>query len=108
MSVLSPAAAPQERETPRGVRLLVADPELADGIPAAEMELAQRALIVPLLEGTPGEEAALEQRMEAPEPLGLLVLQGLILRETEVGGQGAAELLGAGDVLVPGSRPVED
>jgi CRP-like cAMP-binding protein len=106
--VLSPAAAPQERETPRGVRLLIADPELGEGIRAEELELAQRALAVLLLEGVPGDEAALEQRMESPPPLGLLVLEGLIIRETEVAGQGAAELLGAGDVLVPGNRPVAD
>src|SRR3954451_15387822 len=108
MSVLSPAAAPQERETPRGVRLLVADPELGEGITPQELELAQRVLAVPLVEGMPGDEAALEHRLEAPRPLGLLVLNGLILRETDVAGQGAAELLGAGDVLVPDTQPEAD
>jgi hypothetical protein len=97
-----------ERETPRGVRLLVADPELAEGIPPQELELAQRALAVPLVEGVPGDEAALDQRLNASRPLGFLVMQGLLLRETEVAGQGAAELLGAGDVLVPGNRPEAD
>lgn len=106
--MLVPTAPLQERETPRGVRLLVADPELGEGISAVEMELAQRALVVPLLEGSPGDEAELEQRMLAPRPLGLLVLQGLILRETDVAGQGAAELLGAGDVLIPDTGPIED
>src|SRR3954471_9861517 len=108
MPVLSPAAAPQERETPRGVRLLVADPELGEGITPQELELAQRVLAVPLVEGMPGDEAALEHRLEAPRPLGLLVLNGLILRETDVAGQGAAELLGAGDVLVPDTGPEAD
>jgi CRP-like cAMP-binding protein len=97
-----------ERETPRGVRLLVADPELGDGISAPELELARRALVVPLVEGVPGDEASLDQRLNAARPLGFLVMQGLILRETEVAGQGAAELLGAGDVLVPGNRPEAD
>jgi CRP/FNR family transcriptional regulator, cyclic AMP receptor protein len=106
--VLTREAPVPERETPRGVRLLVADPELGDGISGPELELAQRALVVPLVEGVPGDEASLDQRLNAARPLGFLVMQGLILRETDVAGQGAAELLGAGDVLVPGNRPEAD
>jgi CRP/FNR family cyclic AMP-dependent transcriptional regulator len=97
-----------EREAPRGVRLLVADPELGEGIGSGELELARRSLVVPLVEGAPGEEAALEARLGQPQPIGFLMLEGLLLRETEVAGAGAAELLGAGDVLVPGNRPDAD
>jgi CRP-like cAMP-binding protein len=108
MSVLVRAAPVPERETPRGVRLLVADSELGDGIGPHELELARRALVVPLVEGMPGEEGALEATLQRPQPLGLLMLEGLLLRETEVSGSSAAELLGAGDVLVPGNRPEAD
>src|SRR3954468_18417947 len=108
MPVLSPAAAPQERETPRGVRLLVADPELGEGIAPQDLEQARRSLVVPLVEGQPGEEASLSARLQTPRPLGMLVLGGLMIRETEVSGASAAELLGTGDVLVPGNLPVDD
>jgi hypothetical protein len=108
MSVLARTPAVPEREAPRGVRLLVADPELGEGIAPEDLEHARRSLVVPLIEGIPGEEGDLTARLQTPQPLGLLVLAGLMLRETEVSGAGAAELLGAGDVLVPGSRPVDD
>jgi len=106
--VLTRTAAVPERETPRGVRLLVADPELGEGIAPHDLEHARRSLIAPLLEGAPGEEGDLSTRLRTRQPLALLVLGGLVLRETEVSGTGAAELLGVGDVLVPGSQPVDD
>jgi CRP/FNR family cyclic AMP-dependent transcriptional regulator len=90
------------------VRLLVADPELGEGIPPQQLELATRSLVVPLVEGAPGEEATLSERFQSPRPLAALVLQGLLLRETEVAGSAAAELLGSGDVLMPDNRPVAD
>jgi hypothetical protein len=111
VAVLARTAPQPERDSPpRGVRLLVADPELGEGIPLRELELAQRALVVPLMEGMPGDESALANRIRSqePPPQGFLVLKGLLLRETEVAGAGAAELLGAGDVLVPGNRPAAD
>jgi CRP/FNR family cyclic AMP-dependent transcriptional regulator len=108
VSVLTRTPAVPERESPRGVRLLVADPELGEGISPHDLELAERSLVVPLVEGIPGEEPALGSRLQSPQPLGLLVLNGLLLRETDVAGAGAAELLGAGDVLVPGNRPQAD
>src|SRR3954469_15039360 len=108
VSVLTRTDAVPERETPRGVRLLVADPELGEGIGPQDLEQARRSLVVPLVEGQPGEEASLSARLQTPRPLGMLVLGGLMIRETEVSGAGAAELLGAGDVLVPGNLPVDD
>src|SRR4051795_2380818 len=74
VSVLTRTAAVPEREAPRGVRLLVADPELGEGIGAQELELARRSLVVPLVEGAPGEEAALEARLGQPQPIGFLML----------------------------------
>jgi hypothetical protein len=90
------------------VRLLLADPELGEGIAPESLEVAQRSLVVPLVEGAPGEEAALAARLQSPAPLGMLVLDGLLLRETQVAGAAAAELLGVGDVLMPDNRPVAD
>jgi CRP/FNR family cyclic AMP-dependent transcriptional regulator len=88
---------------PRGVRLLVADPELAEDLAPAAAEAATRSLVVPIVDVGEGHERLLDVE---PDPsaglLGLLVLEGLLLREVEMPGTGHAELVGAGDLALPG------
>jgi CRP/FNR family transcriptional regulator, cyclic AMP receptor protein len=88
---------------PRGVRLLVAEPELAEGLPPSTAEAATRALAVPIIEVGEGDERLLERD---PDPssglLGLLVLEGLLLREVEIPGTAHADLIGDGDLVLPG------
>ena len=80
------------------VQLLEADPELARGLdrgayaksvkvcsPGRSMYLAARG--------------RLQERCGADEPIGLLVLEGLLVREAIVGDHPCAELLGPGDLL---------
>lgn len=87
----------------RGVRLLVSEPELAEDLRADELEAATQALVAPLIELEPGGERLLEVE---PDParglLGLLVLDGMLLREVEVPGTAHAELVGEGDLIHPG------
>jgi len=78
--------------------LLDADPDLADAIDEAERIRARTALVAPSME--------VEAGPWEPEPLadggvGLLVIEGALLREVTAGDVGAMELLGPGDVLVP-------
>lgn len=84
-----------------GVRVLLADPDLAAGLTPPELELAQRALVGLVVEVAPGQEGELTRRVRIAQPQGLLLLEGLILRETEVAGVVAAELMGEGDVMLP-------
>ena len=87
----------------RGVRLLVADPELAEGLTPAEAAAATQALVAPIVELKPGEERLLEAEPDASRGLlGLLVLGGMMLREVTVPGTTHAELVGEGDLLLPG------
>jgi CRP/FNR family transcriptional regulator, cyclic AMP receptor protein len=81
------------------VRVLEEDPGLGEGLDAASLEQAAR-VVARVLELTAGE-------WEVPEPddptgfLGLLLLDGLLVRSVAVGELSCSELLGAGDVLRP-------
>ncbi|HWV84799.1 MAG TPA: helix-turn-helix domain-containing protein [Capillimicrobium sp.] len=81
------------------VSLFEADPELLAAVPVRDRPLACRGALLAVQRLPPGgwEPAALG----AP-PWGLLVLEGLLAREVDVATVGAAELLGPGDVLLPG------
>jgi CRP/FNR family transcriptional regulator, cyclic AMP receptor protein len=87
----------------RGVRLLMVEPELGDGLAPAEVEAATQALVAPIVDLEPGNERLLEAE---PDPsaalLGLLVLDGMLLREIELPGTAHAELVGEGDLILPG------
>ena len=81
-------------------QVLREDPELAAGIPAKRRGRAEDACIARRLtikrgrwSGQPGGDPS--------DGIGLLVLEGLLLRRIGVGGRFGAELLGAGDLLRP-------
>jgi CRP/FNR family cyclic AMP-dependent transcriptional regulator len=86
-----------------GVRLLRAEPELAEGLSADDAAAATRALVVPFVDLAHGEERLLEVE---PDPhgglLGLLVLRGMLVREVDLPGTAHAELVGEGDLVMPG------
>jgi CRP/FNR family cyclic AMP-dependent transcriptional regulator len=85
----------------RAVRVLEVDPDLGSDLDAESFEAAARELAVPA--------TTLDwRRMRGPwgpsDPqghLGLLVLDGLLLREVELLGTFSAEILGQGDLLRP-------
>ncbi|HEX2085984.1 MAG TPA: helix-turn-helix domain-containing protein [Solirubrobacteraceae bacterium] len=86
--------------TGAGVLLLDADPDLGEGLPDAEFALARRHLRarVRTLDRGPWDWSG------EPRPrghLGLLVLDGVLVRDVAVRGRCCAELIGAGDVLRP-------
>lgn len=86
--------------TPSTCRVLQEDPELAEGIPAAEREQAAADCIAPVITVKKGmwdggDFAAM------PDAVGLLVLDGLLLRRVQVSGRSGAELLGEGDLMRP-------
>jgi CRP/FNR family transcriptional regulator, cyclic AMP receptor protein len=76
------------------------DPVLAEGLPAGRRDRAEEACIARRLtvkrghwSGQPGGDLS--------DGIGLLVLEGLLLRRIGVAGRFGAELLGAGDLLRP-------
>jgi CRP/FNR family transcriptional regulator, cyclic AMP receptor protein len=80
------------------VALLDADPDLADAVGVDDLRHARAVLVAPAIELEPGEW---EPDALPDAALGLLVLDGVILREVVAGDVVATELLGPGDVLVP-------
>src|SRR5918992_537263 len=81
------------------IQLLEADPELARGLdPRRIREVSQRLFVraVTIPRGTWSPERMLH---EGSQPIGLLVLEGLLVREAVVGDHPSAELLGPGDLL---------
>ena len=92
----------------RVLQLLVADPDLGADLPAGEEERARRHIVVPSLTLSVGDEALLARRMDHPGLIGFLVVDGLLLRQIEVAGTVAAELIGAGDLIHPGDVRASD
>jgi CRP/FNR family cyclic AMP-dependent transcriptional regulator len=83
------------------VQLLEADPELARGLdPRRVREVSQRlfARSVEIPRG-PWSSERLLARSGGAHPIGLLLLEGLMVREAVVGDHPCAELLGPGDLL---------
>src|SRR3954467_5767099 len=84
-----------------GIRLREAQPDLADGLSPEEEAQARRHVVALLdsVEPGPWEPGA----RYAPDPafIGLLVIDGMIARDVELGGRRCSELLGPGDLLRP-------
>lgn len=91
-----------------GLQLLVADPDLALDLAAADEARARERVVVPALTLDVGDEGLLARRMDRPGLIGLLVVEGLLLREIEVAGTVAAELIGTGDLIHPGDVRADD
>ena len=86
------------------VRLLDVDPDLGTGLDARSAEQARLRLVVPAIRLERGERD-LESLLADPDVhVGLLVVDGLLIRDVAIGETACAELIGEGDVL----RPWED
>jgi CRP/FNR family cyclic AMP-dependent transcriptional regulator len=81
------------------VHLLEADPDLARGLdPRRVREMSQR-LVVRTLDVPRGAWRPQRPPSGGSQPIGVLVLDGLLVREATVGDHPSAELLGPGDLL---------
>jgi CRP/FNR family transcriptional regulator, cyclic AMP receptor protein len=81
------------------VQLLTLDPDLARGLDQRRAREAAHRLYARAIEIPRGRWVPRPGAFESMRPIGLLVLDGLILREATVGDHPSAELLGAGDLL---------
>jgi CRP/FNR family transcriptional regulator, cyclic AMP receptor protein len=84
--------------TPSAMRLFDVEPDLLARVPLDERELALRSASFTVAQVPAGRWAP--QRIDAS--WGLLVVDGTVAREVGVAGATAAELLGAGDVVLAG------
>jgi len=89
---------------PAVIRLLEADPDLAEQLPAEPRRQATQHIQVRTLRVPTGA-------WEPPEipagAVGLLMLSGLIVRRVSLGRSGSTELLGPSDVIRPGRQGLE-
>ncbi len=83
------------------IQLLRHDPDLAEFLRGDRLEQARSELVARVVGFEPGNWAPLERFGDLPKGLGLLVLDGLILRRVGLGGRYGSELLGEGDLLRP-------
>jgi CRP-like cAMP-binding protein len=86
-------------------QVLREDADLAEAVPPARRERALVELKARQVRIAPGAWSATEPN--DPDGLGLLVLEGLMLRKVGVDGRFGAELLGEGDLLRPWQEDVE-
>jgi CRP-like cAMP-binding protein len=89
---------------PGRAHLLDLDPDLVQGLAPDRELLARRHLVVGLASVERGEWAPKVNQFGAMDGLGLLIADGLAIRQISLGHRAAAELLGPGDLL----RPWED
>jgi CRP/FNR family cyclic AMP-dependent transcriptional regulator len=99
---MSPAViAVDARSKHRPVRVLDADPDLAEALDPEELEEASRALIAPAVRLAKGDWRPRQAVPPASGHLGVLVTSGVLCREIAVGDTICAELVGPGDLLRP-------
>jgi CRP/FNR family transcriptional regulator, cyclic AMP receptor protein len=90
------------------VRILDEDPDLAIGLAEAELPAATRAAVARTHVLERGAWTPSRARPNDPAALGVLILDGLLLRSIEIGDRCATELLGEGDLMRPWQRDAED
>jgi CRP/FNR family cyclic AMP-dependent transcriptional regulator len=95
-----PTASSRPAQNRERVRVFVEDPELAGGLDPEGLAAAEQ-ITAPLLRVSQGGWDFKADPSRLSSHLGLLVLDGLLLREVIVGDVACAELLGAGDVMRP-------
>jgi len=99
---------PGELEAPLGVcRLLEEDPDLALAVPPSRRPVAVAECLAALVRVSSGRWSPVAARL-GRGGIGLLVLDGLIIRRVGIDGRYAAELLGAGDLLRPWQGEEDD
>jgi hypothetical protein len=84
------------------IALLDEDPDLAVGIPEAELPAARLRAVAPVIDVAPSTWDTEEVSASADGSwLGLIVLDGVLLRRVTVGSRAACELCARGDLLRP-------
>jgi CRP/FNR family transcriptional regulator, cyclic AMP receptor protein len=83
------------------IQLLRHDPYLAEHLEGNRLEQATRELTARVVTFDAGQWSPLEQVGDLPKGLGLLVLDGLLLRRVGMAGRYGSEILGDGDLLRP-------
>src|SRR3954464_11661942 len=84
-----------------GIRLLEAQPDLAEGLSPEHEADARRHVVAALEDVAAGQWEPVSGYALDPAFIGLLVIEGTLSRDVELGGRRCSELLGPGDLLRP-------
>jgi CRP-like cAMP-binding protein len=84
-----------------GIRLLEAQPDLSEGLTGDDLAEARRHVVALLDNVDQGSWEPADRYAVDPAFFGLLVVDGMIARDVELGGRCCSELLGPGDLLRP-------
>ena len=84
-----------------GVRVLDADPDLADVLEEHELEEARCSLVAPTVTLSRGDWCPRHAVPDRKGHLGVLITEGILCREVVIGESVCAELVGPGDLLRP-------
>src|ERR671935_1121150 len=82
-------------------RILIEDPELGEELRGARLSRARKDCLAPVVHVPAGTWSQTWDSRRMRKALGLLVLDGLIIRRVGVAGRFGAELLGDGDLMNP-------
>ena len=101
MAMTAQPAQPTQHAQPPSVSLVDADPDLAAGIPADDLELATRVLTRPVREIPRGAWKPELLYGKDQGAFALLVLEGALVRQIDLADRHCTQILGPGDVLQP-------
>lgn len=90
------------------VSVLERDPDLGEDLGPEEFALARHQAIARVLRFPKGRWSAAQTAFDRAGALGLLIMDGLLVRKVTVGDRTCAELLGPGDVTQPWLRTGPD
>jgi hypothetical protein len=84
-----------------GIRLVEAQPDLAQGLDEEQAALARKHVVAVLDTVETGPWTPGDRYQESPGAIGLLVIDGVVARDVRIAGRWCSELLGPGDLLRP-------
>ena len=88
-------------DAPPGVALLDADQDFCHGLAGDELLRARRLVVVPRIDLEPGPWVPPAEPPGGQPVAGIVVLEGLVMREARLGGRASVQILGPGDVIDP-------
>ncbi|MFL5824510.1 MAG: hypothetical protein ACJ764_13835, partial [Solirubrobacteraceae bacterium] len=83
------------------IQLLAHDPDLADFLDGDRLERAVQHCLARIVPFEEGDWSPLDQMGDTRGALGMLVLQGMVMRRVGMAGRFGSEILGEGDLLRP-------
>ncbi len=87
------------------VAVLDADPDLRATVPPDQLALARKLLLAHRVDADTGPWD--DSELADPDWLGVLIIEGMLTRDVEIGGTCSRELLGRGDLIRPWDSELE-